>query len=177
MFRFFHRYGFGIQSPWAYSLVRDVFYEPLGYYAYDTLRKKYPQQTKHQRRQNEQLFRIFNHFKPETVMTLGTISTISTQYIKAAYKPIRFISEAETNLPFRMLLVGKEADPSMTMKFINANESTDNDSMIIIEGINKENKTLWQQILASETISVSFDMKPRGMAFTDRKRVKQDYKL
>lgn len=33
--RWWHRHGFGIQSPTDYELVRDVLFEPLHYYAYD----------------------------------------------------------------------------------------------------------------------------------------------
>lgn len=32
--RWYHRHGFGIQSPSDYELVRDVLFEPLHYYAY-----------------------------------------------------------------------------------------------------------------------------------------------
>ena len=39
--RWLHRYGFGIQSPWAYELVRNVLFEPLRYYAFDELKAKY----------------------------------------------------------------------------------------------------------------------------------------
>ncbi len=33
--RWWHRHGFGIQSPTDYELVRDVLFEPLHYYAYN----------------------------------------------------------------------------------------------------------------------------------------------
>lgn len=29
-----HRLGYGVQSPWAYEMVRDVLFEKLHYYAY-----------------------------------------------------------------------------------------------------------------------------------------------
>ena len=33
--------GFGIQSPWAYSFVKDVIMEKLPYYAYEEIEKTY----------------------------------------------------------------------------------------------------------------------------------------
>lgn len=30
-----HRLGYGVQSPWAYEMVRDVLFEKLHYYAYE----------------------------------------------------------------------------------------------------------------------------------------------
>ena len=53
MSRFLHRYGFGIQSPWAYSLVRNVLFESLRYYAYDDLKAKHPQSSRKERKRNE----------------------------------------------------------------------------------------------------------------------------
>ena len=35
--------GFGIQSPWAYSLVRYVINEHYPYYAYECLAKDFPE--------------------------------------------------------------------------------------------------------------------------------------
>jgi hypothetical protein len=35
--RWWHRHGFGVQSPSDYELVRDILFEPLHYYAYKDL--------------------------------------------------------------------------------------------------------------------------------------------
>jgi len=53
--RAIHRRGFGVQSPWAYELIRDVLFERLPYYAYEELKLATPMQ--------RQLFRIQNHYQ------------------------------------------------------------------------------------------------------------------
>lgn len=59
-----HRWGFGVQSPWAYELVRDVFFEELSYYAYEEQGLK----TKSDR----QLWRIRNRFRNSLVVLSDT---------------------------------------------------------------------------------------------------------
>ena len=57
-----HRRGFGVQSPWAYELIRDVLFEPLHYYAYDEQQLSTPMQ--------RQLFRIKNHFHGQPIVVI-----------------------------------------------------------------------------------------------------------
>ncbi len=60
--RAIHRRGFGIQSPWAYELVRDVLFEPIPYYAYEEQHLTTPMQ--------QQLYRIRNHFKGHPIIVI-----------------------------------------------------------------------------------------------------------
>lgn len=57
-----HRHGFGVQSPWAYELIRDVLFEPLPYYAYQEEGLTTPLQ--------QQLFRINNHYRNHPVIVI-----------------------------------------------------------------------------------------------------------
>ena len=60
--RALHRRGFGVQSPWAYELIRDVLFEPLPYYAYDEQHLSTPSQ--------RQLFRIRNHYQGHPIVII-----------------------------------------------------------------------------------------------------------
>ena len=72
--RAWHRRGFDVQSPWAYMLVRDVLFEPLHYYAYEELRllrKSFATPWSLSAEDDEQLYRIANHFAPQSIVEIG----------------------------------------------------------------------------------------------------------
>ena len=58
--RWWHSFGFGIQSPWAYSLVTDVICERLPYYDYERIDREY--KSRRERRRQKLYLRIRNRF-------------------------------------------------------------------------------------------------------------------
>lgn len=58
--RWWHSFGFGIQSPWAYSVVTDVICERLPYYDYERIDREC--KSRQERRRQKLYLRIRNHF-------------------------------------------------------------------------------------------------------------------
>lgn len=82
MMRMFSRRGFGIQSPWAYSLVRDVLFEPLPYYVFDELRRQYPRRSRRERQADELLFRLAHYVAPMPLTLVGNFADSTREYMR-----------------------------------------------------------------------------------------------
>ena len=160
--RFFHGYGFGIQSPWAYSLVRNVLFESLRYYAFDDLRQKYPNLSRKERKRNEQLFRIVNHFKPKSVEMIGNPDEATRNYL---LPPTSHLS------PFIFYYIAPFAPfPSIPTAFPDG-------TVIVVDDIRKSNIAIWKQLLLCHQATAIFEMGYRGMIVFDPKRIRQVYTL
>lgn len=60
--------GFGIQSPWAYSFVKDVITEKLPYYKYDEIDKQY--KDKKTRKRQKLYFRVSNYLHNKNLLII-----------------------------------------------------------------------------------------------------------
>lgn len=79
--RWRHRHGYGVQSPWAFALVRDVLFEPLRYYAFDHLGGT---------PRDEQLFRLALWLPTDCLMAKD-IGETGLRYLLAARPALRLI--------------------------------------------------------------------------------------
>ena len=93
-----HRRGFGVQSPWAYELIRDVLFERLPYYAYEEQHLTTPLQ--------QQLFRIRNHFKGHPIIIINE---------KGSYAGILCNDEIQLATPDTILIVEHIHDENATL--------------------------------------------------------------
>ncbi|MBR1377589.1 MAG: hypothetical protein IJ557_00490 [Bacteroidaceae bacterium] len=80
--RLLHRRGFGIHSPWVYTLLRDVLFESLPYYTFSPLRQQFPGRTRRQIVMDEQLFRLAHYASPIPLTIIGNVSPSATEYMR-----------------------------------------------------------------------------------------------
>jgi len=91
--RWRHRHGFGVQSPWAYELVRDALCDHSRFYAFDTLGGT---------KRDEQLFRLA-HWLHATAIAADGLSDTARRYLLAACPKLAItpltLPLPETSLP------------------------------------------------------------------------------
>lgn len=84
-----HRLGFGVQSPWAFYLVRFVLREKWPFYAFKelaALRRKAPSNAAAcSRKHGERLFRLANWMKPRHVVVVGDDCPVMSAIYLGAY--------------------------------------------------------------------------------------------
>lgn len=203
--RAIHRKGFGVQSPWAYELVRDVFFEQLPYYAFEELKEQArSMKTKDKKHyHHEQLFRIAHYLHPSSIVEINDGCPTSVLYLAAPHSdmPCTLITHSELPAQFTTAFRGKvitgnhlttlqslfsQDKPVGILHICDTNEAesiydwavknTDNNSVIILENL-ASNATLWEKIVSDERAIITFDFSKWGMIVFDKKRVKQNYLL
>ncbi len=182
-----HCRGFGIQSPWAFTLARDVINERNRYYAYDILKQEYPNTSSLRRKLAQLYLRLSNFSHPKVIVDYGVQDEVYGAYLrtgskKAKYICIPFGKEENTILG---LLDGLEnidlvritpfGDLSIVTRILTSR--VHDGTLLIIEGIGYEEKAkkLWKEILNNYSNVTTFDLYYCGLVFFDEKRYKQNY--
>lgn len=190
--RFLHRHGFGIQSPWAYSLVTGVLFCKSSYYAFDELKRKFPKNQKH----NKQLFRLVNALKPTEAIIITDekniqVAEAAKAYISAANNtvPVTTVNTVDESsiidtlnqiFPIQrkisMLYFCTSNVPKSVLQWLDDGH-TDDKSVLITDKSKLRKSGFWKQVLLEPSATATFDLGSRGIVFFDPKRIKQNYKL
>ena len=100
--RFRHRCGYGVHSPFAFSLITQVIYESTPYYKYKDLaveqKKLASQKDKNWKYESKKvkrlLFRLVNYTQPDTIVDAGRLAA-SSLYLKAGKEGADYTSASE----------------------------------------------------------------------------------
>ena len=183
--RISHCRGFGVQSPWAYRLIRYVLNEHYPYYAYDELLLKIPNLDVITRRLCELYFRIANYRQADVFIDFAAQTEAYDTYVKAGCHRTQVVrvSICENNnvqystLPKPVELVRMSLKGDYSTFFESLLPLTDQNSIIVMEDINKgrKEKKFWQQVMNDPRTGVVFDLYYCGIIFFDHSRYKQNY--
>lgn len=106
--------GYGVHSPFAFSLITDVIYEYTPYYAYHALQEEQRKKvrecgwSKSRGKINRFLFRLVNKVQPATVIEVGQPSTASLYlqsakpscFLSICFRPLGLFLDADTPVDF-----------------------------------------------------------------------------
>lgn len=190
-----HCRGFGIQSPWAYSLTRYVINEHWSYYRYAVLFRRFDGMAAVERKLGELYFRLANFVQPSCVAELGHDSRgaeIIGAYAKAGCEKCAAVScggiqdvpvpSAETrakggkdrNAPLILIVNGASANAKEIADLCRRLTKHD---YIVIEDIAAEPnaKAAWAELKESLQGVLLFDLYYAGLIYVDADRYKQHY--
>lgn len=188
--RFRYRCGYGVHSPFAFSMITDVIYEKMPYYAYDSLKEEQKKKRKESgwgkesQKISRLLFRLVNRVQPATIIEVGR-PTVASLYLQAAkpsaeYLFARDLSELflDADVPVDFLYLNDYHHPDLLEKaFAVCADRTTLKSMFAVRGIcySKEMRALWRRLQADERVGITFDLYDVGLLFFDKTKIKQHY--
>jgi hypothetical protein len=187
--RFRHRRGYGVHSPFAYNLIKTVFYERGNYYAYprlNNLRRCTPKN----RRENsakvdKMLFRLANYARAERMWVCGTCTELTCSHLEAARPNAvlrHFADEEELSLALMRskdipdwIYFGRNVPFGKVMPMLS--QQIGNHALVVLANIyaDKQRLSSWKAARNDERCNVSFDLYDVGILFYDPAYQKQNY--
>ena len=188
--RFRYRCGYGVHSPFAFSLITDVIYEKLPYYAYDYLKKEQKKlvrergYSKGTQKVNRFLFRLVNRMQPAAIVEVGRPS-VTSLYLQSAKPSASYLFSSDlselfldADTPVDFLYLNDYRNPELLEEvFRICARRTTLKSVFVIQGIcySKEMKKLWKRLQEDERVGITFDLYDLGLLFFDKTKIKQHY--
>ena len=188
--RFRYRCGYGVHSPFAFSLITDVIYEKMPYYAYASLEKEQKRLVRERgysrgsQKVNRFLFRLVNKVQPATIVEVGRPS-VASLYLQSAKPSAEYLFASDlselfldTDVPVDFLYLNDYRNPELLEKVFDiCVRRTTLKRVFVVHGIcySKEMKALWKRLQEDERVGITFDLYDLGLLFFDKTKIKQHY--
>lgn len=176
--RMSHSRGFGVQSPSAYRFIRYVISEHYPYYTYDDLRREYPALDWLTRKRMELYFRLANFCRTEQMVDYASDSSLLADYVQHGCRRTRVLNVYNGVLDALHMLLVRICPLDGCEDFLEiALADSAQTSVFVVEDIctNPVASRMWQRLVESEKVSVSYDLYYCGIAFFDTDRHKTNY--
>lgn len=176
--RMSHSRGFGVQSPSAYRFIRYVISEHYPYYAYDDLRREYPALDWLTRKRMELYFRLANFCRTEQMVDYASDSSLLADYVQHGCRRTRVLNVYNGVLDALHMRLVRICPLDGCEDFLEiALADSAQTSVFVVEDIctNPVASRMWQRLVESEKVSVSYDLYYCGIAFFDIDRHKTNY--
>lgn len=164
LFRFRHRQGYGIHSPFAFSFVTDVVYESGAYYAYPELDRFWQQarrsgHTPLRRKDCRLLLRLANYVRPVQAVVVGLgPQSVEMACMRAGSRHTKWTAEG-CSADLVVAMKGWEHRAVALLDYVRLG------GMLLLYGVgrNSESRKAWQQLLQQPAAQVSFDLYDWGV--------------
>lgn len=176
--RMSHSRGFGVQSPSAYRFIRYVISEHYPYYAYGDLRRDYPALDWLTRKRMELYFRLANFCRTEQMVDYSADSSLLADYVQRGCRRTRVLNVYNGVLDALHMRLVRICPLDGCEDFLEiALADSAQTSVFVVEDIctNPVASRMWQRLVESEKVSVSYDLYYCGIAFFDTDRHKTNY--
>ncbi len=187
LLRFRHRCGYGIHSPFAFSLVTGVVYERGEYYAYAPLRVLRRREGCSLREKDDRLlFRLVNAAEPETVLVCGECSKVTLAYLRAGRERAKMehlVHPDERSLEKMVARLGEvgflyidsEEKAAQIVKCLIPSLAAK--AFVVIRGIHTDCSSFaaWRELIADPRIRVSFDLYDFGLLCFETRLNKENH--
>lgn len=176
--RWRHCRGFGIQSPWAYNLVRYVINEHAPYYAYEEF-DKILLLDKTIQRIGRLYFRLANYLQPANVLLKRPVADIYAAFIQRGCRKSEVIIVENGSLEndyveMALMSITDRGYESFFEWMVNhANAHT----VLVVEDIHHDRESIlrWRRMVTDTRTGVIFDLYYCGLIFFDKSLYKKEY--
>lgn len=170
--------GFGVQSPWAYQMIRYVINEHWPYYAYDEFDNQQLFGSAEAKKLGRFYYRLTNYRQPHVVLNYQDSSIYTTVFKRACSKcfvknvDIDCLASEPVVELLRMELVG-----DYERFFEEVLRKVDEQSVIIVENIHRKKsfRKFWKHITMDPRVIITFDLYDCGIIFFQNRRYKENY--
>lgn len=193
LWRFRHRRGYGVHSPFAFDFITNVVYEHTPYYKYDELNEQVARQEaalghawshREPLRLKQLLFRMVNRAQPARIIHIGPPSAIGL-YLQAGKQGAHYTEvyapedlQLGTGTTVDFLYIDDTSHPAaVEAAFARCAAQAGPQSVFVLRGVGYTHgmREAWKRLRQHPDAVVTFDLYDVGIVFFDPSKNRQHY--